>query len=62
MFSTKNLSELLLILNVNSKTAVKFARETWEILFYRAVFLSFLEKVREVVGDFKYAIDWTKVL
>ena len=33
--------ELLLFLNVNTKNAVKLARKTCEILFYRAAFFSF---------------------
>ena len=37
--------ELLLYLNVNSKNAVKLARKTHEILFYRAAFFSFVEKL-----------------
>ena len=41
---------LLLYLNVNSKNAVKFARETCEILFYRAALLR-LGKVRELVQE-----------
>ena len=47
MYSSKN---LLLFLNVNSKNAVILARETCEILFYRAALLR-LGRVRELVRE-----------
>ena len=45
--------EFLLFLNVNSKNAVKWARDTSEILFYLTAFFSF-GKVRELVGEIKF--------
>ena len=41
---------LLLLLSVNRKNAVKLARETRKILFYRAAFLRF-RTVRELVRE-----------
>ena len=46
--------ELLLFLTVKSKNSVKLARETREILVYHIAF-SVFGKVRELVGEIKYA-------
>ena len=45
--------ELLLLLNLNSKNAVKLARETCGILFYHTAFLSFW-KSKRLIGEIKY--------
>ena len=54
MFSSKKLMELLLFLTVKSKNSVNLARETREILVYHIAF-SVFGKVRELVGEIKYA-------
>ena len=55
--------ELLLLLGFfNCKYAVKFALDTCKILFYHPAFFSFFfEKVRELIGEIKYAFAFPSV-
>ena len=51
-----SIGRIIAILNVESKTALKLARETHKILVYHAG-LPGSGKVRELVGELKYAFD-----